>query len=256
MKKLIFIFITPFSLSANAQNSWGISEVQQNKFAVYFLDTAYNEHHVIEWKDTTDMLFNLDSIKWRGISFVSQDIINFKIAHGWGNHAGLYKLTSYVPAWQEITSKPVFHSVAISGDYDELIDQPLIPTNTNQLINGAGFLTENPVSDFGAAGPITITKRWIGTVTPLTGNGYVIDISSAGFTNVLGYQIIAVRNTVITSSMPTVSVKAVSANAISVNIIEANTSVINILGNNVLNGLPMVFSNVLGLTLNVIVYGN
>ncbi len=33
-------------------------------------------------------------------------ITNWNTAYGWGNHAGLYRPVSYVPAWSEITSKP------------------------------------------------------------------------------------------------------------------------------------------------------
>jgi uncharacterized protein (TIGR02145 family) len=33
-------------------------------------------------------------------------ITNWNTAFGWGNHAGLYRPVSYVPAWSEITSKP------------------------------------------------------------------------------------------------------------------------------------------------------
>lgn len=37
--------------------------------------------------------------------------------------------------WTEISSKPTFHTVATSGDYDDLINQPLIPAQVN-LIQG------------------------------------------------------------------------------------------------------------------------
>jgi len=43
----------------------------------------------------------------------SADIANWNTAFGWGNHAGLYRPISYVPAWSEITSNPFsFNSVA------------------------------------------------------------------------------------------------------------------------------------------------
>jgi uncharacterized protein (TIGR02145 family) len=34
------------------------------------------------------------------------NIANWNTAYGWGNHSGLYRPASYVPAWSEITSKP------------------------------------------------------------------------------------------------------------------------------------------------------
>jgi len=34
------------------------------------------------------------------------DITHWNTAYGWGNHSGLYRPISYVPAWSEINSKP------------------------------------------------------------------------------------------------------------------------------------------------------
>jgi hypothetical protein len=45
-------------------------------------------------------------------------------SYSWGNHAGLYKPISYVPTWNEVTSKPVFHIVATSGNYNDLSNKP------------------------------------------------------------------------------------------------------------------------------------
>ena len=44
-------------------------------------------------------------------------------------------------SWSQITSKPTFATVATSGSYTDLTNKPTIPTNTNQLTNGAGFIT-------------------------------------------------------------------------------------------------------------------
>ena len=50
-------------------------------------------------------------------------ITNWNTAYGWGNHAGLYRPVSYVPAWSEITSKPttvsgygISDAVTLAGD--------------------------------------------------------------------------------------------------------------------------------------------
>ena len=41
------------------------------------------------------------------------NITNWNMAYGWGNHAGLYRSNSWVPAWSDITSNPfLFTSVA------------------------------------------------------------------------------------------------------------------------------------------------
>ena len=46
-------------------------------------------------------------------------------------------------SWTEITSKPSFATVATSGSYTDLSNKPTIPTDTNQLTNGAGFITSS-----------------------------------------------------------------------------------------------------------------
>jgi hypothetical protein len=42
---------------------------------------------------------------------------NWNTAYSWGNHAGLYKLISYVPTWNEITGKPNFDALYKSISY-------------------------------------------------------------------------------------------------------------------------------------------
>jgi hypothetical protein len=39
-------------------------------------------------------------------AITSTNISNWNSAYGWGNHSGLYRPISYVPAWSEITSNP------------------------------------------------------------------------------------------------------------------------------------------------------
>ena len=47
------------------------------------------------------------------------------------------------PSWSNISGKPTFATVATSGSYNDLSNKPTIPTNTNQLTNGAGFITSS-----------------------------------------------------------------------------------------------------------------
>lgn len=47
--------------------------------------------------------------------------------------------------WANLSGKPSFSSVATSGSYNDLNDKPIIPTNTNQLTNGSGYITSNDV---------------------------------------------------------------------------------------------------------------
>lgn len=56
-----------------------------------------------------------------------------KIDAGYADSAG----SAGSVAWGNVTGKPAF----FSGDYNDLTNKPTIPTNTNQLTNGAGFIT-------------------------------------------------------------------------------------------------------------------
>ena len=61
-------------------------------------------------------------------------------------------------SWSEITSKPSFATVATSGSYTDLSNKPTIPSNTNQLTNGAGYITSSG-SITGNAASATILKN-------------------------------------------------------------------------------------------------
>lgn len=98
-------------------------------------------------------------------------------------------------------------------------------------------------------------KKWIKIVTPSTGNGYSIDISSAGFTSIISCNVIAIKNNSTANLSPNVAIKSISNTAIVVNVVEGNAATVSILGINVLSGSPMVFANVSGLTLSVEVTG-
>lgn len=59
-----------------------------------------------------------------------------------------------------------------SLDYSKITNKPSIPTNTNQLVNGAGFLTTIPAQSFSTITekPTTISGYGITDAYPLTGN--------------------------------------------------------------------------------------
>lgn len=114
----------------------------------------------------------------------------------------------------------------------------------------------NAPTNFNGSGQISITKRWMGVITPNTGNGYSVDISSAGFSNVMSVNAIAAKNTATTTSVPNISVKSYTTTAVVLNIIEGNSSLVSILGSGVLLGVSTQFANVSGLTVWVIVEGN
>lgn len=47
--------------------------------------------------------------------------------------------------WGNVQNKPNFSTVATSGSYNDLSNKPTIPTNNNQLTNGAGYQTASDV---------------------------------------------------------------------------------------------------------------
>ncbi len=118
---------------ANGTNfiTMGISELLSVPYALYAENagtTSYTE---------TDPIFAAHPS--HGIT--ATNITNWNTAFGWGNHAGLYRPINYVPAWSEITGKPNFSTIATTGNYNDLLNKPTIPTQTSQLANNSGFIS-------------------------------------------------------------------------------------------------------------------
>lgn len=51
-------------------------------------------------------------------------INSWNTAYSWGNHSGLYRPVTWVPAWTDITGKPAFSVVSITGKYTDLLNIP------------------------------------------------------------------------------------------------------------------------------------
>jgi len=58
-----------------------------------------------------------------GTSIVNNSV-NWNTAYSWGNHTGLYRLTTWVPSWSDVTNKPIFSTVATTGSYNSLLNIP------------------------------------------------------------------------------------------------------------------------------------
>jgi len=52
-----------------------------------------------------------------------------------------YMYSASTVAWNDITGKPTFATVATSGDYTDLSNTPTIPTKVSDLTNDTGFIT-------------------------------------------------------------------------------------------------------------------
>lgn len=118
-----------------------------------------------------------------------------------------------------------------------------------------------PTQFFDSTGNITSSytndlKVWIGKIVPTTANGFAIDISSAGFTDIKTVTILPMKNTTDANNMPDVAIKTITNTSLVINIRQSNTAVVQILSINVLSGFPMIFpATVSDITLYVRVTG-
>ena len=102
---------------------------------------------------------------WNSADFSSTNVSNWDTAYGWGNHASAGYST-------------------FSGSYNDLTNKPTIPTNNNQLTNGAGYITSTVSSDLDivgdvkAAGQIRATGWW--NTNSSDRSGYAVEIGWSG----------------------------------------------------------------------------
>ena len=104
--------------------------------------------------------------------------------------------SSHTHTKSQITDFPSLATVATSGSYSDLSNKPTIPTNTNQLTNGSGYLSGTVGISNGGTGATTST----GAVANLTndhigtGSQYFLTITD-GWART-GYASVADANTV------------------------------------------------------------
>lgn len=89
-------------------------------------------------------------------------------------------------SWTNISGKPTFATVATSGSYNDLSNKPTIPTNTNQLTNGAGYITgitkSMVTTALGYTPPTTNTTYSAGTGLSLSGTSFSVKYGTAAGT--------------------------------------------------------------------------
>lgn len=137
-------------------------------------------------------------------------------------------------------------------DTSYLHNQIVLKTNNTDTVRFA-HLTDL-VTTYNSSGLVNhALKVWQGIVSPNTGNGYSVDISSAGFTTVLNVQVQTAFNTSTASSMPLVAIKSYTTSAVVVNILQSNSTLVSLLGVNVV-GLQFLQSTT-GVTLHLTVIG-
>ena len=95
-------------------------------------------------------------------------------------------------AYSDLSGTPSLATVATSGSYNDLSDQPTIPTNNNQLTNGAGYITDGNTGWDNSYGFITASSS--DTLTNKSGNnsqwtndaGYINEAAQTIHTNAIG----------------------------------------------------------------------
>lgn len=164
-------------------------------------------------------------------------------------------------------------SASAGIDYGKLSNTPSIPTNTNQLTNGAGFLTGITGSQVttalgytpynGATNPngyITTSAVTLRNKSGLVSNSVIlfadtfsvssatptIDLSTymtaAGKSNCKVTSAVAFRSGATTSNSPNVTVTGVSNTGATLIFNQTNTATVTILSINVLSGLPTILT--------------
>lgn len=143
--------LTVFSDTANtrinsilAENFLSLSDTLQsitfftNRISINSIgkDIYYTDIATVSQIPTTTSQLDNDS------NFITSAALNGYATETWVEQKGY--LTSV--AWGDITGKPTLATVAISGSYNDLSDKPTIPTDNNQLANGAGYQTASEVS--------------------------------------------------------------------------------------------------------------
>lgn len=98
-------------------------------------------------------------------------------------------------------------TVATSGSYTDLINQPTIPTKTSDLNNDSGFITSSALSGYA-------TETWVGQQGYITGITSSMVTTALGFTpynssNPSGYQANVIETVKVNGSALTPSSKAV-----------------------------------------------
>lgn len=124
-------------------------------------------------------------------------------AYGWGNHASAgYSTTTYsnsdvdshlnqsnptsgyVLSWNGSDYAWVAQSTGFSGNYNDLTNKPTIPTNNNQLTNGAGYITSTVSGDFDIVGDVKAAGMLRGTgwwnTNSSDRSGYAVEIGWSG----------------------------------------------------------------------------
>lgn len=92
--------------------------------------------------DLPSAYLTIDSVAWNTIYGAKANVADLSEAAFSGSYTDLTSKPSlFSGAYSALSGTPTFATVATSGLYADLTNKPTIPTNTNQLTNGSGFIT-------------------------------------------------------------------------------------------------------------------
>jgi|WetSurMetagenome_2_1015567.scaffolds.fasta_scaffold03276_5 hypothetical protein len=104
------------------------------------------------------------------------NIANWNTSYAWGNHAGLYRSISYVPSWNDITSKPT--TVAGYG-----ITNAMTTSHPANVITSGNITNWNATYGWGNHASLYRTVGWVPTWTDVSGKPAFAAVATSGSYN-------------------------------------------------------------------------
>lgn len=261
MKKLFIILLLGVSENTFSQTYTGwlddfaLSFPVDSKSAIIgrriIDDSELFDYELIEFVDTSSIIFLTKNINIRRIGNEYKNIVPTTIISLNDTGALCISNINQIP----LTSSQISDALSGYTPIAQVNSDWNSSTGKSQILNKPSIPTA--ITYYDSTGSTSSpTKIWRYKVTPTTGNGFSINISSAGFSSISSVSIISIKNTSTATSVPKVSIKSYTTSAIVVNIIEGNASTVNILSSLVSLGVSEQFANTTGLTLFVKVEGN
>lgn len=136
-------------------------------------------------------------------------------------------------------------SVGFSGSYSDLLNKPTLPSafDSIQFFNRTGRIYKK-------------FKILIDTVTVTSNSNFSINITTAGFTNILSANAIGIKNVSgAFTSVPNVAIESMTTTALNLNFTQGSNNLVTLLGIGVLSGAATLGADISGLKVAIIVIG-
>ena len=144
--------VIPNNISQLNNDSGYITKTIEDLTNYYKKSETYTQEEINQ-KISAIPKFKVEVVNTLPISNISSDTIYLKTISG--ESPNLYEEYIYVNnQWEKLGTQTVdltnyaLKSELFSKDYNELINKPTIPTNNNQLTNGAGYITNSALTEY------------------------------------------------------------------------------------------------------------